>query len=55
MKSIIDILLPHLVNYLDRDLVGNSKKSIQFINALGLYKFQKGAVDRVRLRNDKLK
>lgn len=47
MKTFTDILMPTLVNYLDRDLVGNSKKLIQFINALGLYKFQKAAVDSI--------
>jgi MoaA/NifB/PqqE/SkfB family radical SAM enzyme len=47
MKSFTDILLPHLVNYLDRDLVANSKKIIKTIEAFGIYKFQKGALDSI--------
>jgi MoaA/NifB/PqqE/SkfB family radical SAM enzyme len=47
MKSFTDILLPHLVNYLDRDLVANSKKFVRTVEALGLYKFQKGVLDNI--------
>ena len=47
MKTFTDILIPHLVKYLDRDLVGNSKKILQLINSLGLYKFHKGALDSI--------
>lgn len=47
MKSITDLLIPPLVNYLDKDLVGNSRKFLNFLNYTGIYKFQKATLDPI--------
>ncbi len=47
MKRITDLLLPQLVNYLDKDLIGNSKKVINIIQSAGIYKGHKTHISEV--------
>jgi MoaA/NifB/PqqE/SkfB family radical SAM enzyme len=42
MKDLIDYVIPPVVNYLDKDLVGNGKKFLRFMNALKLGQTQRG-------------
>lgn len=41
MKDPIDYIITPVVNYLDKDLVGNGKKFLRLMNSMGLAKIQK--------------
>lgn len=45
MKKFEELILPAVVNYIDKDPVRNTKKIIDKINALGLFKMQKKKVN----------
>lgn len=47
MKQLADLFLPQFVNYLDKDLVNNSKKVINLIHKLGWFKLQKNRIDTI--------
>jgi MoaA/NifB/PqqE/SkfB family radical SAM enzyme len=44
MKCLTDLLIPPFVNYLDRDLIGNSKKVINLIQSVGIYRGHKSHI-----------
>jgi MoaA/NifB/PqqE/SkfB family radical SAM enzyme len=52
MKDLIDMLIPPVVNYLDRDLVGNGKKMIRFMNTMGIGKIQKAGMQNLMAQID---
>jgi MoaA/NifB/PqqE/SkfB family radical SAM enzyme len=47
MKEFIDYMIPPLVSYLDRDLVGNGKKVLGLMKATGMYKVQKAGIQNL--------
>lgn len=50
MKSFADLLMPAFVNFLDRNPIKNSLRTIKAIRFLGLLKLQKDALPRIEER-----
>jgi hypothetical protein len=47
MKDFIDYMIPPLVSYLDRDLVGNGKKVLGLMKTTGMFSVQKKGIQNL--------